>query len=64
MTAMDQWVGEHLDELERAGLADDTIVYSPEYSAGLLRVAASDGYNTGLDTSNPFQVSNRPPHRR
>jgi hypothetical protein len=30
-------------------------------TGGLVRVAASDGYNTGLDTSSSFVVSNRPP---
>jgi hypothetical protein len=30
-------------------------------TGGLVRVAASDGYNTGMDTSSSFVVSNQPP---
>ncbi|HSJ03414.1 MAG: sulfatase-like hydrolase/transferase [Verrucomicrobium sp.] len=48
ITEMDQEVGQRLDELEKAGLADDTIVfYYGDHGAGMPR-SKRWPYNTGL----------------
>jgi len=54
------WPG--LPDADTVTLTLDSLMGVPaSTTGGLVRVAASDGYNTGIATSSSFVVSNRPP---